>query len=141
MGRGGGAPCPTGEAVRNRHAGSKRSGTIYLSKPWTPSIHFCHKWAPHRTTNTSEKRRARQSLRPPQPSPMRLARHFVELRAWCNQCLLGRRQSDVIRPGIVGCEGLRPYSGHPDLRALRDEPKQALLNALCSCLLWEIYNL
>ena len=36
---------------------------------------------------------------------MRLADHFMALRAWSTRCLPGRRRPDVLHPGIVGARG------------------------------------
>lgn len=56
---------------------------------------------------------------PPAPAPLPLTHpppppppeHLTAIRAWCEQCLPGRRNPDVAPsfPSPSGCEGLRPY--------------------------------
>ena len=56
---------------------------------------------------------------------VRLAQQLTAFRAWCKQCLFGRRKPDVVRPGMAGMREsllirLRACTPSPLLSAPRD---------------------
>ena len=58
---------------------------------------------------------------------MRLAEHVTALRAWCKECLPGRRKPDVLRHGIVGA-----IYGHTTTAMMISSTPPPALRYLCS---------